>query len=61
MNRKKKRNTILKHRLKKAKAKLAPKKKAQYVSKAKRAALDASEETLDENDSLAADKTDDAP
>lgn len=37
MNRKKKRNTILKQRLKKAKAKLAPKSKSTYISKADRA------------------------
>jgi hypothetical protein len=38
MNRKKKMNSILKKRLKKAKAKLAPKTAATYVSKADRAA-----------------------
>ena len=37
MNRKKKRNEILKKRLKKAKAKLAPKSKSTYISKADRA------------------------
>lgn len=45
MNRKKQRNTILKKRLKKAKAKLAPKTKSTYISKAKRAAA-AQEESL---------------
>ena len=40
MNRKKQRNTILKKRLKKAKAKLAPKSKSSYVSKADRLALE---------------------
>lgn len=39
MNRKKKRDAILKKRLKKAKAKLAPKSKSTYVSKADRAKL----------------------
>ena len=39
MNRKKQRNTILKKRLKKAKAKLAPKSKSSYISKADRAAM----------------------
>ncbi len=39
MNRKKKRNAILKRRLKKAKAKLAPKSKSTYVSKADREKL----------------------
>jgi len=48
MNRKKQRNTILKKRIKKAKAKLAPKNKSTYISKADRA--DASqEEGLPEN------------
>jgi len=36
MNRKKKRDTILKKRLKKAKAKLAPKSRSSYISKADR-------------------------
>ena len=36
MNRKKKRNTILKKRLKKAKAKLAPKSHSAYIAKADR-------------------------
>lgn len=39
MNRKKKRDAILKKRLKKAKAKLAPKSKSTYISKAERARL----------------------
>lgn len=39
MNRKKKRNAILKKRLKKAKAKLAPKSKSTYISKAEREKL----------------------
>jgi Protein of unknown function (DUF2986) len=43
MNRKKQRNTILKKRLKKAKAKLAPKSKSTYISKAKRAAAEQEE------------------
>ena len=43
MNRKKKKETIHKQRLKKAKAKLAPKKKSTYISKAKRAELEAQE------------------
>jgi len=38
MNRKKKRNTILKKRLKKAKAKLAPKSHSAYIAKADREA-----------------------
>lgn len=42
MNRKKKKEAIHKQRLKKAKAKLAPKKKSTYISKAKRAEIAAS-------------------
>jgi len=40
MNRKKKLNSILKKRLKKANAKLAPKKPSGYVSKSERARLE---------------------
>lgn len=40
MNRKKKMNTILKKRTKKEKAKLAPKSKPSYISKAKRAEME---------------------
>jgi Protein of unknown function (DUF2986) len=43
MNRKKKMNSILKKRLKKAKAKLAPKTKSTYQSKAHREALNKEE------------------
>lgn len=39
MNRKKKRDAILKKRIKKAKAKLAPRSKSTYISKAERAKL----------------------
>ncbi|MEO9943996.1 MAG: DUF2986 domain-containing protein [Paraglaciecola sp.] len=45
MNRRKKGNQILKARAKKAKAKLAPKNKSKYISKADRAELIA--ETID--------------
>jgi len=48
MNRKKQRNSILKKRLKKAKAKLAPKTKSNYVSKAKREALNLENEKTNE-------------
>lgn len=41
MNRKKKGNQILRARIKKAKAKLAPKSKPKYISKADRAKLEA--------------------
>jgi hypothetical protein len=41
MNRKKKGNQILKARIKKANAKLAPRNKAKYISKADRAKLEA--------------------
>ena len=43
MNRKKKKEAIHKQRLKKAKAKLAPKKKSTYISKAKRAEIESEE------------------
>ena len=45
MNRKKKRDAILKTRLEKAKAKLAPKSKSTYISKADRAKLAIEEKT----------------
>lgn len=41
MNRQKKKEAIHKKQLKKAKAKLAPKKKSGYISKAKRAEMEA--------------------
>lgn len=52
MNRKKKRNAILKKRLKKAKAKLAPKSKSTYISKADREklAIDEQAQSVDEID-----------
>jgi hypothetical protein len=46
MNRKKKRNAILKQRLKKAKAKLAPKSKSTYISKADRAKMEMEEQVV---------------
>lgn len=47
MNRKKKMNSTLKKRNKKEKAKLAPKTKSAYISKAKRAEMESDENTLD--------------
>jgi hypothetical protein len=43
MNRKKKLNSILKKRIKQEKAKLAPKSKPTYISKAKRAEMELAE------------------
>jgi len=45
MNRKKKRDSILKKRLKKAKAKLAPKTQSTYISKADRETASQENET----------------
>lgn len=47
MNRKKKINSILKKRMKKINAKLAPGSKAKYISKAERAKLTEQEEAHD--------------
>jgi len=55
MNRKKKRDSILKKRLKKAKAKLAPKSRSGYVAKAQREKLDFEEPNIQEE--LVSDKT----
>lgn len=53
MNRKKKRNAILKKRIKKAKAKLAPKAKSTYICKADRAKLAQESDTEQAQDVLA--------
>ena len=60
MNRKKKLNSILKKRLKKANAKLAPKKPSGYVSKSERARLEqeAAENSSETSNSTAIDHTD---
>ncbi len=47
MNRRKKGNQILKARAKRAQAKLAPKTKPRYISKAERAKLVAAQETVE--------------
>ena len=49
MNRKKKLNSILRKRAKKANAKLAPKGKSAYVSKAEREAIALAEQSLPES------------
>lgn len=49
MNRKKKMNSTLKKRTKKEKAKLAPKNKSTYISKAKRAEMELEANKADDN------------
>ena len=52
MNRKKKMNATLKKRNKKEKAKLAPKTKSSYISKAKRALLELEDSELESNETV---------
>lgn len=61
MNRKKKINSILRKKAKKANAKLAPKGKSSYVSKADRAALELSEQELSQEQDATTESTDNTP